>query len=68
MSRYDKVCETYAKPFQARNPMRARYQWRIGNTNVSTEELEAWQLGPILPRRPYIARSAHTRGGGKHGL
>ena len=68
MSHYERVCETYAKPFQARNPTRARYQWRIGNANVSTEELEAWQLGPILPRRPYVARAAQTRSGSKHGL
>jgi hypothetical protein len=34
-------------------------RWRIGNANVSTEELQAWQLGPArierwldVPTRP----------------
>jgi hypothetical protein len=25
---------------------RPQYCWRIGNATVSTEELQAWQLGP----------------------
>ena len=55
MSHFEKVVDT--RPQVPGRP-RARYRWRIGKATVSTEELEAWQLGPVrYPRAQRADRS-----------
>lgn len=67
MSHYERACAIYGgRP--ERRQVRARYQWRVGNATVSTEELEAWQLGPIPHRCAFVERRGQSRVGGEHGL
>lgn len=55
MSHFEKVV---AKRPQGTGQPRARNRWRVGKARVTTEELEAWQLGPVLyPRAPRGDRS-----------
>ena len=55
MSYFEKVVATRR---QAPGRPRARYRWRVGKASVTTEELEAWQLGPVsYPRAPRGDRS-----------
>jgi hypothetical protein len=37
-------------------------QWRIGDATVSTDELQAWQLGPANVTRLFERRAPSSRG------
>ena len=41
----------------------ARLRWRIGNAIVSAEELQSWQLGPLLDSRHARTDTSRPRRG-----
>jgi hypothetical protein len=66
MNLFDKLRESNRPSTRPTVQERGPSRWRIGNASVSTEELQAWQLGP-LESAPYTSYAApkpqwHRRG------